>query len=120
MQQHELLQFLTAHADALNVGAEEVQRLLRRYPLLAAETAPLLYLAQQLKQTLVPVVVPAAFREELRAQLTEPQQKRGVGSPGSSRTLWLGAAAVGSLLPVVGLILFWLRRQRTQAFPSAT
>ncbi|HSM58672.1 MAG TPA: hypothetical protein VK879_21135 [Candidatus Sulfomarinibacteraceae bacterium] len=120
-----LLDLLSAHADALNQGQESVGRLLRSYPALPPGARPMLALAWQLKQTLVPVPVPPSFRAELRRQL---HTAAGEGRPapmvvstgGRWRPLWMGAAALGSLLPLLGLLLFWRRRQRTHPLAGAT
>lgn len=124
MDNNSLQDLLAAHAEALNQGQEGVSQLLQSYPSLPPNGRPLLALAWQLKRALVPVPVPASFKAELRQSLLsaaggERQAPMVVGR-GGRRPLWMGAAAVGSLLPLLGLLLFWRRRQRTHPLAGAT
>lgn len=125
MDNEALQDLLTAHADALNQGQESVGRLLRSHPALPPGARPLLALAWQLKQTLVPVPVPPSFRVDLRQQLHAAASEDRpapmvVSTGGRRRPLWMGAAALGSILPLLGLLLFWRRRQRTHSLAGAT
>lgn len=108
------LDLLAAHADALNetenVEKFDTEAWLSRYPLTTANVSswiPLLELAKAIKRVLVPVQPSTLFRSELRRQLVQgqlPRQRRRF------RTVWLGAAVIGSLLSFLGLLLILLRR----------
>lgn len=116
MDNDTLQDLLWAHADALNQGQEDVARLLLSYPSLPPGARPLLALAWQLKRVLAPTPVPEPFKAELQQALlavARGEQAAPVVAVGRRRPLWMGAAALGSLLPLLGLLLFWRRRQRT-------
>ena len=119
MKNQDWMNFLNDYADALNAGPEAAQRLLQQHPAEAAELASLLHLAWQLKQLLVPLAAPAGFKTELRRGLLQTEFRAGDASARAyPRTVWMSAAAIGSLLPLLGLLVFWRRRQRAQALPT--
>jgi hypothetical protein len=68
---------------------------------------PLLELAKAIKRVLVPVQPSPLFRAQLQQQLVQgqlPRERRRY------RTVWLGAAIIGSLLSLAGLLFIILRR----------
>jgi hypothetical protein len=104
---------LAAHADQLNAGLRGPAA----YPAMSAEQLlalePLLELAEQLYQALTPVSPSPAFVRKLgydlalaaaRSQLSLIERYR--------RELLMAAAALGSALSVLGLVLLYLFRQR--------
>ena len=113
---------LTAHADQLNAGLSgpAAYPAMNSEQLLALE--PLLQLAEQLYQALTPVSPSPAFVRKLgqelalaaaRSQLSVIERYR--------REILMAAAAFGSALSVLGLVLFYLFRQRdTTGSISAT
>jgi hypothetical protein len=136
LTQDALLDLLSRHADALNQNERNALRLLQkqRSPL-PSDALALLALARELKQLLVPLGAPQPFRRELRRQLTStpqvtlagmgnngrlPDLARRVGAQAAgNRPLLVGAAALGSILPLLGLLFFWRKRQRTEPLPGA-
>lgn len=110
MDRKALLELLAAHADALNRGhAVDTIDWLAGYPSEMGHVASLLQVARAVKQTLVPVHPSVVFRDELRRQLA--QAEIIIDENGSSRrTVWWGAAILGSALSIGGLI-FWLLRR---------
>lgn len=116
MKEVEMADFLAAHAEALVSGADEKQWLAgyERHEVEAA--APLLEVARLLQRVLVPVPTPAPFRTRLREALSGGAAigsgVKGTVTVSSRRRprVWLGAAAVGSILSLAGLLFFWRRR----------
>lgn len=116
MKEVELANLLAAQAEALVSGTDEKQWLAdyHSHQLEAAE--PLMEVARLLRRVLVPVPTPAPFRSQLRRDLfsgaeTPARAKGSVTiSTGRRPRMWLGAAAVGSILSLVGLLFFWRRR----------
>ncbi len=139
LTQDALLDLLSRHADALNQNERLAARLLQKQrSSLPSDVLALLVLAQQLKRLLVPLGAPQPFRRDLRRRLTGarlagpeeilpaidinsglPGLARRVGAQAAgNRPLLVGAAAVGSLLPLLGLLFFWRKRQRTEPLPG--
>ena len=121
LSEESLRDLLAAHADLLNEDQEEAERFVREQSSLGPETLAYLLLALRLKRMLVPVVVPQQFRRQLREQLLAGGESRGSLIVRMRRhPVWMGAAAAGSLLPLLGLLFFWRRRQRAHGVPSAS
>jgi len=75
---------------------------------------PLLDMARRLRATLVPVQPAATFRDELHRRLTAAAQQLAVREqiwPSRNRRVevFIGAAALSSLLSLVGLIILLVR-----------
>lgn len=121
LSEEALQNILAVHADLLNEGEEEADRFVQQQWGLGPEAMAYLLLALRLKRMLVPVAMPPGFREQLRHDLLA-----GEGPDDSivrrirRHPVWVGAAAAGSLVPLLGLLLFWRRRQRAQALPNAS
>lgn len=110
MKEVEMADFLAAHAEALISGIDE-KRWLSGYQRHEVEAAaPLLEVARLLRRALVPVATPAPFRSQLRQALSSGAEGRVTVSTRRRPRVWLGAAAVGSLLSLAGLLFFWRRR----------
>jgi hypothetical protein len=93
--------------------------LLWQFGPLPLEMLTLFALARRLKQTLTPVATPEPFRTQLQKDLLasyEPaydsDKERGRGP------LWYSLAAVGSILPLLGLVV-WRRRRRSNTLVAA-
>ena len=114
MKTKDLIELLAGHADALNRGQDTTGALLTYHSEEAAELAPMLWLARSLKTAMEPAVPSATFKASLQQQLLQASL-----APAEARRpiLWIGAAAVGSLLSVAGLVLWLLRRPRPQPQP---
>lgn len=108
MKKKDVLTILLAHADGLNRGDDQTERLTEQY----VELGSLFELARAIKHVLVPVRAPAGFTTQLRQELMQANIPAPIVQP-PRRNVWVGAA-VGSALSIAGLIaLFLLRRQRT-------
>jgi hypothetical protein len=119
--EEQLLDLLAAHADALNEGEDRADHLLAGSPELPSDIAALFLLALGLKRLLVPLAAPPVFRRRLHDDLTTCREVTlRTGSQRGPRFLWLGAAAAGSLLPVLGFLFLRRRRQREGELVTAT
>jgi hypothetical protein len=116
MKTETLIELLANHADALNQGRDPTAALLNRHSHASPELATLLSLARSLKTAMEPATPAAAFKASLHQQLLQgylaptPQPIRSVW--------WIGAATLGSLLPLAGLLIWFLRRPRPQPTPN--
>lgn len=121
LNEEALRELVAVHADLLNAGEEEADRFVQQQPALDSEAMAYLYLALRLKRMLVPVPVPPPFRRRLRQELLTADDADGsIARHIRRHPVWVGAAAAGSLVPLVGLFLFWRRRQRTHALSNAS
>lgn len=109
-------EILAAHADRLNAGL----RGSAAYPPMTSEQhhvlTPLLQLAEWLSDTLVMVEPSPAFVNRLGQQLALAATRGQLSLVERYRKVILvGAATLGSALSVLGLVLFFLFRQRNTA-----
>jgi hypothetical protein len=114
MKKKEIIELLNEHADALNRGKRYSPNVAEHKMENNVELASLFHLAEEVKDALVPVPVPA-FREQLRRRLEtyEPSNVTvGSSTTGRKQKLILFAMA-GSTLSVVGLFVVLLRRLRS-------
>lgn len=110
MKEIELADLLAAQAEALVSGTDE-KRWLSDYDSYQLEAAkPLMDVARLLERVLVPVATPAAFKTQLRQALASGAQGSVTVSDQRRPRVWLGAAALGSILSLAGLLFFWRRR----------
>lgn len=106
------LTLLSAHADRLNEGLAAADSFIRRQGGLAPDMAALLSLARRLKQTLVPVAAPEPFRTQLYNELViHSELSYSTPWPKVRRPLVYSLAAIGSVLPLLGIVV-WRRRRR--------
>jgi len=116
MKEDDLANLLAAQAEALVSGTDERQWLADYDPHKLEAARPLMEVARLLRRVLVPVPTPAPFRSQLRQALSSgAEPSAGVeGSVAVSARrrprVWLGAAALGSILSLAGLLFFWRRR----------
>lgn len=116
MKEVEMADFLAAHAEALVSGVDEKQWLAGSEQHEVEAAAPLLEVARLLQRVLVPVPTPTPFRTRLREALsggaptTSGMERKVTVSARRRPRVWLGAAAVGSILSLAGLLFFWRRR----------
>lgn len=105
--------FLSIHADRLIEGDEQARRFVQKQITLPRDVEGLLSLARRLKRTLVPVPLSEPFRRQLREDLLAHSERHAMSeSERSLRPLWYSLAAVGSVLPLVGIFV-WRRRRRS-------
>lgn len=105
-----LSEILMTHADGLNQGVDQTHQLVERYADIFPELPVLLRLGQLLKQVLVPIKARPAFSQELRRHLLGQPLVLPASVPASNRRIWIGAATVGSILSVTGVLFFVLHR----------
>ncbi|MDX1686889.1 MAG: hypothetical protein R3248_02810 [Candidatus Promineifilaceae bacterium] len=121
MKEVELANLLAAQAEALVSGTNEKQWLADYHSHQLEAAGPLMEVARLLKRVLIPVPTPAPFRSQLRQDLFSGAYSSGakgsvnISTRGRPR-MWLGAAAVGSILSLAGLLFFW--RRRGYPFPA--
>jgi hypothetical protein len=114
---------LTAHADYLISIKTWDEDQMKRLPTHQDELAPLLGIAERLNETLKPVTPAPAFktrlRQELLASAAQRAEERGIVKQVPflrRKEVVIGvAAAIGSVLSVVGIVVALLWRQRSIA-----
>jgi hypothetical protein len=119
VERDKIFDLLTAHADALNeyegrdnFNSEAWLSRQRVDVVQITSLMSLLHLAQALKQVLIPVQPSTSFRSQLRHQLLHESPSNRILERPRRRVFWLGAAVLGSLLSLAGVLLFILHRLR--------
>jgi hypothetical protein len=133
MADRELIEILATHADKLNMGTDEEAEYLTTLPEHQDTLQPLLALARRVKDALAPVEPDSAFRENLRLSLLAAARQRLASRPsfwaeGSTksqrpvhlfrrhrREILIGAAALGSVVSVAGIVAYWLHARAAKA-----
>jgi len=117
-----IVEVLSAHADHLVGDQVNGEEYLNLFPAYRAELAPLIRIAERIKATLVPVTPAPAFTATLKQDLlaaalqrAEKQRSHPRVSFFRRRGFLLGAAALGSVLSVAGVVAALLWRQRSMA-----
>jgi hypothetical protein len=114
METKQVREILAAHADSLVGSSNASPAALTRNDRIQG----LLDLAEQLQGILVPVAPDAHYRRRLHGELLLEAQRRQADAEGSvfrqhRKGILIGAAAVGSVASVVGVVIaFMLRRGR--------
>jgi len=119
-------QVLTAHADGLRGRPEAMQQM----TLTDAERrqlTPLFQLAERLHQAMQPIQPSADFVRSLGQELVDSARHQVTLARRLRRGVWIGAAAVGSLLSIaslIGAIAFiivrWRERAQAQTVQAST
>jgi hypothetical protein len=112
MNDKEVAEVLMAYADDLNRGAVDREKYLERVSGHGDELEALLHLTERLKRTLVPIRPSLTFVNNLARQLAfsgggEAEYK----ARGHRREIFIGAAAIGSALSVIGLVAYLIRNR---------
>jgi hypothetical protein len=136
MADREWIEILATHADKLNAGANEAAEYLATLPAHRDTLRPLLALARKVKDALAPVEPAPAFCENLRLSLLaaahqwsasrlSSSQAQAEGSTKSQRPVHLfrrhrkriliGAAALGSVVSVAGIVAYWIHTRVAKA-----
>ena len=133
MADREWIEILATHADKLNAGVNEEAAYLATLPEHQETLQPLLALARKVKDALAPVEPAPAFCENLRLSLLAAARQRLVSRLSSAKSqrptylfrrrrkeILIGAAAVGSVVSVAGIVAYWIhtRAAKTQGAPS--
>jgi hypothetical protein len=129
MADREWIEILATHADKLNAGVNEEAAYLATLPEHQDTLQPLLALARKVKDALAPVEPAPAFCENLRLSLLAAARQRLVSRLSSTKSqrptylfrrrrkeILIGAAAVGSVVSVAGIVAYWVhtRAAKTQ------
>jgi len=137
MANREWIEILATHADKLNVGTNEEAEYLATLPEHQDTLQPLLTVARKVKDALAPVEPDPAFCENLRLSLLAAAHQQSVsrlslraepqaeGSTKSQRPVLLfrkhrkeiliGAAALGSVVSVAGIVAYWIHTRAAKA-----
>ena len=133
MADRRLIEILATHADKLNAGTNEEAEYLATLPEHQDTLQSLLQVARKVKDALAPVEPDSAFRENLhlsllaaaRQRLASRLSFRAEGSTKSQRPVHLfrrhrreiliGAAALGSVVSVAGIVAYWLHARAAKA-----
>jgi hypothetical protein len=133
MADREWIETLTTHTDKLNAGGNEEAEYLTTLPEHQDTLQPLLALARKIKGALTPVEPDPTFCENLRLGLLAAARQRLVsrlslraeGSTKSQRPIHLfrrrrkeiliGAAALGSVVSVAGIVAYWIHTRAAKA-----
>ena len=128
MADREWIEILATHADKLNAGTNEEAAYLATLPEHQDTLEPLLALARKVKDALAPVEPAPAFCENLRLSLLAAARQR-LASPLSStksqrpthlfrrhrKEILIGAAALGSVVSVAGIVAYWIHTRAAKA-----
>jgi hypothetical protein len=114
-------EILAAHAERLNTGLKGTAA----YPPMTREQqkllTPLLQLAEWLSETLVMVEPSPFFVQKLGQELALASTRSQLSLVERYRkTILVGMATIGSALSLVGLVLFYLFRQRDATQTTST
>jgi hypothetical protein len=124
MKKRKMRDLLDLHAKTLILGVKEDKSLLAQYPEDSEELASLFRLAGGIKAALVRVKTPESFRLELKQELRSvTPAETTIADTSIKQKRWLVVAAAGSIISVLGIILFILRKIRAAgqgAQPAAT
>jgi hypothetical protein len=137
MADRELIEILATHADKLNAGTNEEAEYLATLPENQDTVQPLLALARKVKDALAPVEPGPAFCENLRLSLlaaahqrsasrlslrAEPQAEGPTKSQRPThlftkhrKEILIGAAALGSVVSVAGIVAYWIHTRTAKA-----
>jgi hypothetical protein len=117
-----VVEVLAAHADHLMGDGPESEDYLKLFPDYRAELKPLLRIAERVRAALVPVRPSPAFEAGLKQDLIEAAIQRAEERENKKRVSFIrrrgvliGAAAIGSVLSVAGIVAALLLRQRAMA-----
>ena len=127
MADREWIEILATHADKLNIGTNEETEYLATLPEHQNALQPLLALARKVKDALAPVEPDPAFRENLRLSLLAAAHQRSVSRLSSKpqrpvhlfrsyrKEILIGAAALGSVVSVAGIVAYWIHARAAKA-----
>lgn len=110
-----------AYADDLNRGGGDREFYLRQIPDQCTEPEVLLQLTERIRQTLVPVQPSPTFVKDLARQLAVNDNGMAkLSIQDHWREIFIGVAAVGSALSVIGLVAYLLRNRMQVKTPVAS
>jgi hypothetical protein len=121
------IEILATHADKLNAGVSEEAEYLATLPEHQNTLQPLLALARKVKDALAPVEPDSAFCKNLRLSLLAAAHQRLASRPNSKsqrpthlfrrhrKEILIGAAALGSVVSVAGIVAYWIHTRAAKA-----
>ena len=128
MTNKEQIEILATQADKLNAGTNEEAEYLATLPEHQDTLQPLLALARKVKDALTPVEPDPAFCENLRRSLLAAAHQRAVYLLSSTKAqhpvplfrrhrkeILIGAAALGSVVSVAGIVAYWIHTRAAKA-----
>jgi hypothetical protein len=128
MTNKEQIEILATQADKLNAGTNEEAEYLATLPEHQDTLQPLLVLARKIKDALTPVEPDPAFSENLRRSLLAAAHQRAVYLLSSTKAqhpvplfrrrrkeILIGAAALGSVVSVAGIVAYWIHTRVAKA-----
>ena len=128
MADRKWIEILATHADKLNVGANEEAKYLATLSEHQDTLQPLLTTARKVKDALAPVEPDSAFCENLRLSLLAAAHQRSASRLSSTKSqrpvhlftrrrkeILIGAAALGSVVSVAGIIAYWIHTRTAKA-----
>ena len=128
MTNKEQIEILATQADKMNVGTNEEAEYLATLPEHQDTLQPLLALARKVKDALTPVEPDPAFSENLRRSLLAAAHQRAVHLLSSTKSqhpvpllrrhrkeILIGAAALGSVVSVAGIVAYWIHARAAKA-----
>jgi hypothetical protein len=127
MADRKMIQILATHADKLNAGVNEEAEYLATLPEHQDTLRPLLALARKVKDALALVEPDPAFCENLRLGLLAAARQRLASQLSSKpqrpvhlfrrhrKEILIGAAALGSVVSVAGIVAYWIHTRAAKA-----
>jgi hypothetical protein len=126
MAKREWIEILATHADKLNEGTNQEAEYLATLPEPRDTLLPLLALARKVKDALAPVELDPAFCEDLRRGLLAAAHQRAASQLNSNqhtthlfrrhrKEILIGAAALGSVVSVAGIVAYWIHTRTAKA-----
>ena len=126
MEDKHVVELISAHADGL-IGRPEARQQVTMTDEESRQMTPLFQLAERLHQAMQPVQPSADFVRGLGQELVDSARHQLTLARRLRRGVWIGAAAVGSLLSIaslIGAIAFiivrWRERAQAQAAQAPT
>jgi hypothetical protein len=127
MAERKLIEILATHADKLNAGVNEEAEYLATLPEHRDTLQPLLAVARKVKDALALVEPDPAFCEKLRLGLLAAALQRLASRLNSKpqrpvhlfrrhrKEILIGAAALGSVVSVAGIVAYWIHTRAAKA-----
>jgi hypothetical protein len=128
MADRKLIEILATHADKLNAGVNEEAEYLATLPEHRDTLQPLLAVARKVKDALALVEPDPAFCENLRLGLLAAALQRLASRLSSTKSqrpvhlfrrhrkeILIGAAALGSVVSVAGIVAYWIHTRAAKA-----
>lgn len=125
MEDKVLIEIVAAHADQLRDGRAKISDYLAMFPDYREKLKPLLEIAEKVKQVLEPAEPAVAFCQSLHEGLIAAgRRKWAEGAPRLAKSyrkqFLIGAAALGSVVSVVGALAYLIHSRTASKHASPT